>query len=118
MLGMLLLNLKKIKETKLFEKARIMLKEKKLIFADQDAIYWNTEKKLILPRIYNEQAKFNKEDTVICHFCKRLLLKPYPHTQNFKQWNIKQVHEILKCHEFDDDLNEYLKWKELYENNN
>lgn len=112
--GMLLLNMKKIKETKLLEKARDLIKNKKMLFADQDAIYRSTTSKLLLPRIYNEQSKFNKKDTVICHFCKRLLLTPYPHTENFKQWNIEEVHKILKCHAFDKDLDEYIEWKNKY----
>ena len=114
--GMLLLNMKKIKETCLLEKARNLLKRRKLLFADQDAIFWSTTKKLILPRIYNEQSKFNKKDTVICHFCKRLMFRPYPHTENYKQWNIEEVHKILKCFYFDEDLNEYLKLKAEFEN--
>lgn len=112
--GMLLMNMKKIKETKLLEKARHLIKTKKMLFADQDAIYRSTVKKLLLPRIYNEQSKFNKKDTVICHFCKRLLWRPYPHTENFKQWQIKEVHEVLKCHAFDEDLEEYVKLKEQF----
>lgn len=112
--GMLLLNMNKIKETKLLEKARALIKKKKLLFADQDAIFWSTTKKLLLPRIYNEQSKFDKKDTVICHFCKRLLLKPYPHTENYKQWNIDEIHKYLKCYTFDEDLNEYLEWKEQF----
>ncbi len=112
--GMLLLNMKKIKETKLLEKAREKIKTKKMLFADQDAIFWSTTKKKLLPRIYNEQSKFNKKDTVICHFCKRLLLWPYPHTENYKQWNIEQVHKVLKCYYFDKDLEEYVKLKEEY----
>ncbi len=114
--GMLLLNMKKIKETGLLEKARNLLKRRKLLFADQDAIFWSTTKKLILPRIYNEQSKFNKKDTVICHFCKRLMFRPYPHTENYKQWNIEEVHKILKCFYFDEDLNEYLKLKAEFKN--
>lgn len=113
--GMLLLNIKKIKETGLLEKARTLIKNKKMIFADQDAIYHSTTKKLLIPRKYNEQSKFNRKDTVICHFCKRLLWRPYPHTENYKQWNIEQVHDILKCHTFDDDLEEYVKLKKEYE---
>ena len=113
--GMLLLNMKKIKETGLLEKARALIKNKKMLFADQDAIYKATTKKLILPRIYNEQSKFNRKGTVICHFCKRLLWRPYPHTENYKQWHIKEVHEVLKCHTFDDDLNEYIELKKDYE---
>ena len=85
-----------------------------MLFADQDAVYWSTTKKKLIPRIFNEQSKFNKKDTVICHFCKRMLWFPYPRTENFKQWHIKEVHEILKCHSFDDDLNEYLEWKEKF----
>ena len=113
--GMLLLNMKKIKETGLLKKARELIKTKKMIFADQDAIYRATTKKLLLPRIFNEQSKFNKKDTVVCHFCKRLLWRPYPHTENYKQWNIYEVHNVLKCHAFDNDLNEYIKWKNKYE---
>lgn len=105
--GMLLLNMKKIRETKLLEKARKLIKTKKLLFADQDAIFRSTTKKLILPRIYNEQSSFNRKDTVICHFCKRLLLLPYPRIENYKQWNVEEVHSVLKCHYFDSDLEEY-----------
>lgn len=113
--GMLLLNMKKIKETKLLEKARKLIKTKKMLFADQDAIYKATTKKLLLPRIYNEQSKFNKKDTVICHFCKRLMWMPYPHTENYKQWNVDEIHKELKCYSFDQDLEEYIKLKKEYE---
>ena len=113
--GMLLLNMKKIKETKLLEKARNLIKKRKLIFADQDAIFWSTSKKLLLPRKYNEQSKFNRKDTVICHFCKRLMFRPYPHTENFKQWQIDDIHRELKCYAFDKDLNEYINLKKEYE---
>lgn len=113
--GMLLMNMDKIKQTKLLEKARNKIKNKKMLFADQDAIFWSTTKKKHLPRIYNEQSKYNKKDTVICHFCKRLMWLPYPRTENIKQWQIEKVHKILKCHTFDKDLNEYKKWKKEYE---
>jgi len=113
--GMLLLNMQKIKETKLFEKAREMLKTRKMLFADQDALYWQTTKKLILPKKFNNQSSFNKKDTVICHFSKRMLWFPYPRTENYKQWHVEEVHKILKCYVFDDDLNEYLKLKKEFE---
>ena len=112
--GMLLLNMKKIKETKLLEKAREKIRNKKMRFADQDAIFWSTTKKKILPRIYNEQSKFNKKDTVICHFAKRMVWFPYPRTENIKQWHIDKVNKIYKCHAFDKDLEEYLEEKEKY----
>ena len=114
--GMLLLNMKKIQETNLLFKARERIKNKKMLFADQDAIYWSTTKKLLLPRKFNEQSKFNRKDTVVCHFCKRLMFLPYPHTENFKQWHINEVHKVLKCHAFDNDLNEYLELKNKFFN--
>ena len=113
--GMLLLNMKKIKETRLLEKAREKIKTKKMLFADQDAVYWSTTKKKLLPRKFNEQSKFDREDTIVCHFCKRLMFRPYPHTTNYKQWNIEKVHNELKCHRFDNDLNQYLELKEEFE---
>jgi lipopolysaccharide biosynthesis glycosyltransferase len=113
--GMLLFNMKKIAETKLLEKAREKIRNKKMLFADQDAIYWSTTKKLLLPGKFNEQRSFKKPDTVICHFCKRLLWLPYPHTENFKQWQIDEIHNVLKCYAFDEDLNEYKEWKNKYE---
>lgn len=113
--GMLLMNMKKIKETGLLEKARNLIKTKKMLFADQDAIYRSTTSKKLLPRIYNEQSSFNRKDTIICHFCKRLILWPYPRTENYKQWNIEEIHKILKCYTFDKDLEEYTKLKEEYE---
>lgn len=113
--GMLLLNMEKIKQTGLLEKARELIKTKKMLFADQDAIYRSTTKKKLLPRIYNEQSAFNRKQTVICHFCKRLILLPYPQVENYKQWHINEVHNLLKCHAFDEDLEEYVKLKEEYE---
>ena len=113
--GMLLFNLKLAKENHLFEKAREIIKTKKMLFADQDALFWSTTRKKIIPRIYNEQSKFNRKGTIICHFCKRLLWFPYPHTENYKQWNIEEVHKVLKCYSYDDDLNEYIKLKKEFE---
>ena len=113
--GMLLFNMKKVRETGLLEKARKLIKTKKFLFADQTALYKATTSKLLLPRRFNEQASFKRDDTVICHFCKRLVLRPYPHTTNFKQWNIEPVHDILRCFRFDEDLEEYLKLKEEFE---
>lgn len=110
--GVLLLNMKKIRETKLLEKGRIRLRNKKMLFADQDAIYWSTTKKKLISRIYNEQSKVNGKKTILCHFCKRLKFLPYPHTTNYKQWNIEKLHKEMHCYAFDKDLEEYIKYIE------
>ena len=113
--GMLLINMKKIKETNLFGKSRDLVRNKKMIFADQSAIYYSTTSKLLVNRKYNEQSSFKRKDTIICHFCKRLVFTPFPHTTNFKQWHIEQIHKIFHCHRFDNDLDEYLKLKNEFE---
>ncbi len=43
--------MKMAKETKLFEKkARNLIRTRKLLFADQDAIFWSTTKKKIITK--------------------------------------------------------------------
>lgn len=113
--GMLLLNMVKIRETGLLVKARELIRTKKLLFADQSAIFKSTTRKKLIPRIYNEQSKFNKKDTVVCHFCKRLMFRPYPHTENYKQWQVDEIHKYLHCYAFDADLEEYLALKAEFE---
>ncbi|MBR1802922.1 MAG: lipopolysaccharide biosynthesis protein [Clostridia bacterium] len=113
--GMLLFNMKKIRKTGLLQKARHLIKTKKMLFADQDAVYYSTTQKLLLPRKFNEQSSFKREDTIICHFCKRLMWLPYPHTENYKQWQIDGIHKELKCYIFDKDLAEYTELKSEFE---
>ena len=108
--GVLLFNLKKAKQTKLFEKARAIIKTKKLLFADQSALYRATSKKKMLRQRFNDQ-KFLHKHTVIRHFSKRLFWLPSPHIDNIKQWHVNKVHKIFKYHQFDDILNEYSNLK-------
>ena len=112
--GVLLLNMKKIKETRLMEKARTLLKTKKLLFADQSAIIRCTTKKLLLPQRFNDQ-KFLHKHTIIRHFSKGLFYFPYPHTDNIKQWNVSKVHKVFKYYQFDDILFEYIYLKKKFE---
>ena len=113
--GVLLFNLKKCKETGLFEKSRQILREKKLIFADQDAIWHSTTSNLMLPQKFNDQ-KFLHKNTIVRHFSKRLFWSPYPRTQNIKQWDVSQVHKKFGYYNFDDILYEYIYLKQLFEN--
>lgn len=113
--GMLLFNMKVIRETGLLQKARVLIRRKKMLFADQSAIFRATARKKLIGRIYNEQSKFNRKGTIVCHFCKRLMFLPYPHTENYKQWQVEEIHKFLHCHTFDRDLEEYLALKAEYE---
>ena len=112
--GVLLFNLKKVKETGLLKKARALIKTKKLTFADQSAIYRSTTRKLMLPQKFNDQ-KFLWKNTVIRHFSKRLFYLPYPHTENVKQWNVSRMYKVFGYNQFDDVIYEYLYWKGKYE---
>lgn len=108
--GVLLLNMKRIRESGLFEKARTRLLEKKLLFADQSALIRATEAKKLLPQRFNDQ-KFLHKSTVVRHFSKRLFYLPYPHVDNVKPWQVDRMRKIFGYRNFDDILDEYVKIK-------
>ncbi len=130
--GVMLLNMERIKQTKLFEKCRDVVNNKKMMFPDQSALNKCAQAKLYLPMKYNSQRRLHKTD-VVRHFCKGI--RWYPcwnyksekgkhcqpfskyfklfHTVNVKPWDIWGMHNILKCHEFDDVYEELLKLKKL-----
>lgn len=112
--GVLLFNLKEMKQTGLLKKARELIKTKKLMFADQSAIYRSTTKKKMLPQRFNDQ-KFLHRHTIVRHFSKRLFWLPYPHTDNIKQWMVGRVHKVFGYYEFDDILFEYIYLKKKFE---
>ena len=112
--GVLLFNMQKIRNTGLLVKARRLIKTQKMLFADQDAVYRSTTKKLMLPQKFNDQ-KFLHKSTVVRHFSKRLFWFPYPHTDNIKQWHVTKVHKVFGYDQFDDILYEYIYLKKLYE---
>lgn len=112
--GVLLFNMKEIRKTGLFEKARHLIKTKKLLFADQDAVYRSTTRKKMLPQKYNDQ-KFLHKITIVRHFSKRLFYLPYPHTDNIKQWEVGKIHRVFRYDQFDDILFEYIYLKRKFE---
>lgn len=115
--GVLLLNMKVIRENRVFEKARDELRAKKLTFADQSALIRSTSKRKLLPQKFNDQ-KFLHEHTVIRHFSKRMFWLPYPHKADVKQWHVSKVHEVFGYYEFDDILYEYIYLIRVFEEQN
>ncbi len=105
--GVLLFNMPMMKKTGIFDKARELIRTKKLVFADQSALIRSTTKKKMLPQKFNDQ-KFLHKHTVVRHFSKRLFWLPYPHTDNIKQWHVSKVHKVFKYYQFDDILYEYI----------
>ncbi|MBP5311294.1 MAG: lipopolysaccharide biosynthesis protein [Clostridia bacterium] len=112
--GVLLFNMKKMRETDIFGKARDWLRKKKLVFADQSALIRSTTKKKMLPQRFNDQ-KFLHKHTVVRHFSKRLFWLPYPHTDNIKQYNVTKVHKVFRYFVFDDILFEYIYLKKTFD---
>lgn len=112
--GVLLFNMKMMKQNDVFEKSLGQLRRKKLMFADQSALFLSTTKKKMLPQRFNDQ-KFLHRHTVVRHFSKRLFWLPYPHTDNIKQWHVDRVHKVFRYHQFDDILNEYHDLKESFD---
>lgn len=112
--GVLLFNLKNMRESGILTRARALLREKKLLFADQSALIRSTTKRKMLRQRFNDQ-KFLHKWTVVRHFSKRLFYLPYPHTANIKQWHVSEVHRVFGYYEFDDVLFEYVYLKKKLE---
>lgn len=108
--GVLLLNLEKIRETKIFEKTRYICTHKKMAFPDQSALNKLKTAYLKIPSKFNSQ-RYLKKNTVIQHFCKSIRWLPIYHTINVKPWQIDSVHKRLKIFAYDDIFNEFLKIK-------
>lgn len=111
--GVLLFNMKMMKQNGVFEKSLGQLRKKKLLFADQSALFLSTSKKKMLPQRFNDQ-KFLHRHTVVRHFSKRLFWLPYPHTDNIKQWDVSRVHKVFRYYVFDDILYEYIYLREKF----
>ncbi|MCC8064426.1 MAG: hypothetical protein LIO70_04990, partial [Clostridiales bacterium] len=104
--GVLLLNLGRIRETGLFAQCRAMCRDRRMFMPDQSAINKLAQSKKQCGRVYNEQRKLHK-DTVFQHFTTSFRFFPWLHTLTVKPWQIQQVHEKLKLHEYDDIFQEY-----------
>lgn len=105
--GVLLFNMSMMKKTGILTRARALLRQRKLMFADQSALIRSTTKRKIISGKFNDQ-KFLRKSTVVRHFSKRLFYLPYPHTDNVKQWQTDRVHKIFGYRQFDDIYEEYL----------
>ncbi len=110
--GMLLMNLKKIRETQLLEKVREVCAKKKMAFPDQSALNKLCKKKIYLPRKFNEQGRL-RNNTIIQHFSKRIVWLPYFHTINIKPWQTEQVRKKYKINTYDDIYEQFEEIKSL-----
>lgn len=106
--GVLLLNMKAIRSSGLFERCRLRCRNRKMFMPDQSAINKCVSRPFLAERRFNEQKELHP-DTVFQHFTTQLKLLPLFHTQSVKPWEIDKVHSILHLHEYDDLFAEYQK---------
>lgn len=99
--GVMYLNLEKIRETGMFERACVRVVTRKMMFSDQEALNKSATAKLLLPRRFNEQRHI-RPDTVLKHFCRGIKWLPFFHVYNIKQTEREKVHKKLKIHDFDE----------------
>ncbi len=104
--GVLLLNMKEIKKTGLFQKCRDMCRDTEMFMPDQSAINKLAVSKRIAPRRFNEQRRL-KDNTVFQHFTTSFRFFPWVHTLTVKPWDVDRMHEVLNLHEYDTVLNQY-----------
>ncbi len=114
--GVVLMNLKKIRENGSFEKARDMVKNRTMAMPDQTAIYKCCKEKIYFPDKYNEQKK-RKDDTIIRHFSMTIKWLPFFRLVNIKPWHIDRVHNEYKIFDYEDILQEYLEINKQYKEN-
>lgn len=110
--GVLLMNLKKIRETGLFKRARRACKRYPMIMPDQSALNFCSHFKKIVPTKFNNQKEITKA-TVFRHFSNTFQFFPYFKVISIKPWNEKALHEELKCFAIDDILTEWKSLKEV-----
>ena len=97
--GVLLMNMENIRKSGLFEKCRVMCRDKKMLLPDQSSLNKLAVKRKA-PRRYNEQANI-KDDTVFKHFTTFFKVFPRIHPVTVKPWDRERTHRILGIYEFD-----------------
>lgn len=110
--GVILFNMKKIRQTKLLDKAINLFNSKRMAWADQTAIVKAATKVKFFPKDeyrFNRQSERIHKGDILKHFCNRP--GGWPFWNNIKQWDIKNVHKHLKIFEFDEDYEYWLKNK-------
>ena len=102
--GVLLLNMKKIRETGMFIKAKQLCHDKKMLYMDQDALNLSVKYKKMLPVIYNSKDKYNK-NIVVHHFCN--VRKKSNWLYRIKPWEVEEVKKKMSA--YNDILDDYQK---------
>jgi len=112
--GVMLLNLKAIRESGLFDACCDYLEKKRPTLMDQTALNACAKKKGFLDPAWNVQ-KEQKGTPLIRHFAICLKMLPFPHNQKVKPWQVERVRSKLHNPAYEPILTEYLSRKEEFE---
>ena len=104
--GVLLFNMKKIRQDNLFGKCRDLCQKKKMLLPDQHALNFKTFMKKRMPRKYNDQ-RFKHPDTVFQHFSTTFRIFPKFRAVTVKPWDFDRVHSVMKITEYDPLFEEF-----------
>ena len=104
--GVMLVNHKKCLETGLYEKARYIVINEKLLYTDQTALNKSCKKRKMLPLIFNAKDKYYK-DIVVHHFCNVRKRSNWFH--RIKPWEVELVKQKMSA--YDDILDDFVQRK-------
>lgn len=105
--GVLLMNIKQIRQSGLFRRCRELCRNEKMFMPDQSALNRLAVKKKT-PRVYNEQGRI-KDETVFKHFTTFFKFFPRVRAVTVKPWDVDGLHNVLHIYEFDELIDEYRK---------
>ena len=108
--GVMLLNMKKIRETGMFAKTRELCRYKKMLYPDQDALNKTVTYKKMLPVKFNSKDKYYPE-IVVHHFCN--VRKNWNFFHRIKPWEVDLVKTKMSA--YNDILDKYLEKKKEFE---
>ena len=108
--GVLLFNMRTMREDGIFLRCRRLCNDKKLFLLDQNALNRFAKRKVILNRRFNEQHK-TKKDTLIRHYAMTIKWFPYFHTETVKPWQPELIRDKLGDVGYEDIYAEYERIK-------
>lgn len=113
--GVLLMNMANIRKSGLFQKCRVMCRDKRMFMPDQSALNKLAVKRKV-PEKYNAQGAI-KPDTVFKHFTTFFRFFPYFRAVTIKPWQTDRLHGELRIFEFDDILEQYQRSRQHEQRN-
>ena len=113
--GVMLFNVPECLKSGVFERAVALCAKRKMMLADQAALNKVIARRKLVPRKYNEQGERPRPDTVLHHFSNNFKFWPVFHVQKVKPFEVEKMHKVLKIHEYDGIIREYVKLKKYVE---